>query len=82
MPIIFASAIPHCINLSGKAFINAPSFSEPARSAVNATMFSFSVAASKIPSPKPLLVSFLPVTSISLSMFYLFYLQSKVLKFM
>src|SRR6218665_3596307 len=45
--------------------MNCCSFIEPARSAVSATTFGFLRAASTIPSPKPLLVSLLPVDWIS-----------------
>ena len=48
----------------GNSFMKAFSFMEPNKSAVRAIIFSFFLAASTMPSPKPLRVSLLPVTSI------------------
>ena len=62
MPIMLASAMPHWIKRSGKDFMKAFSFIEPAKSAVRATTFGLDLPNSNIPSPKPLLVSFCPVT--------------------
>ena len=46
IPIIFDSAIPQSICLSGKAFLKIPVFVAPAKSASNTTRFSFSFPSS------------------------------------
>ena len=71
IPIMFASAIPTSIKRSGISFINGPNLKEPAKSAVNTTTSLFSLAISKIPSPKPALVSFSFSTTISFAFIFL-----------